>query len=77
MTDVEPDPEAVWRVCHVMTGFCLRCLPHEKMGEDEDCTRGCYLQAVECINVVQTGNPWRKTEGVRRPWTVLGGGHGP
>jgi hypothetical protein len=63
------DP-TVWRVCHVITGDCHKCPSEEIVGGDV-CVRGCYLQAQECINVVETGNPWRKTGDVREPWTVL------
>jgi hypothetical protein len=65
------DSETVWRVCQAIKGECEHCPNSETVGEHEDCTRGCYLQAVECVNIVQTGNPWRKTEGVKPPWTVF------
>jgi hypothetical protein len=64
------DSETVWRVCRAIKGDCKNCPSIEIVG-GEDCTRGCYLQAVECVNIVQTGNPWRKTEGVKPPWTVF------
>ena len=60
----------VHRVCRVIRGDCHGCPKSEMIGGDE-CQRGCYIQAVECINTVETGNPWRKTEGVEAPWTVL------
>lgn len=67
------DDLEVWRVCHVITGDCKRCPATEIIdidGAGDECTRACRLQAEECINVVETGNPWRKTEGVRAPWIV-------
>lgn len=64
-----PAQEDVWRVCRVTTSGCDNC-PAKTIEGGEDYIRGCYLQAVECINVVETGNPWRKTEGVRSPWAV-------
>lgn len=67
-------PEAVWRVCHVINasvGPCKKC-PAKYVREGEAYTRGCYLHAEECINTVETGNPWRKTEGVRAPFVVFG-----
>jgi hypothetical protein len=64
--------EDVWRVCEVIKGPCKHCPASEDFGDGYgDCRRACYLQALECINTVETGNPWRKTEGVREPWTVL------
>lgn len=63
-------PEAVWRVCHVLTADCKRCAPEEEMPPHGLCVRGCYHQAEECVNTVETGNPWRKTEGVRAPFAV-------
>jgi hypothetical protein len=65
---MDGDPN-IWRVCHVITGDCKQC-PESKMVGGDECTPGCYLQAVECVNVVETGNPWRKMEGVRAPWIV-------
>lgn len=77
----EPDQDAVWRVCEVIRGDCEHCPPEEDFGEHGVYKRGCYLQATECVNVVETGNPWRKTTDVRSPWVVLalnlsGGGEG-
>lgn len=63
------DDQEIWRVCRVIKGDCHRCPETEMIGGDE-CVRGCRLQAVECINVVETGNPWRKTDNVRAPWIV-------
>lgn len=63
------EQESVWRVCHAITGECRRC-PERELLHGEDYMRGCYMQAVECINVVETGNPWRKTSGVRAPWVA-------
>jgi hypothetical protein len=63
------DREAeVWRVCHVIRGECQQCPPSDMVHGD---VRGCYAQAVECINTVETGNPWRKTGDVRAPWVAL------
>lgn len=61
------EAEKVWRVCHVITGDCERC-PETTMVRGDPCVRGCYLLAVEAINVVETGNPWRKSTGVKEPW---------
>ena len=63
------DDQEVWRVCRVIKGDCHRCPETEMIGGDE-CVRACRLQADECINVVETGNPWRKTDNVRAPWIV-------
>jgi hypothetical protein len=69
-SDVEGlDLEAVWRVCRVIRGDCKNCPASETFDGDE-CVRGCVLQATECINTVETGNPWRKAEGVKPPWTA-------
>jgi hypothetical protein len=65
------DPSTVWRVCRLIKGECKNCPPSEIDGDRDEVTRGCYLQAVECVNTVQTGNPWRKTEGVKAPWVAL------
>jgi hypothetical protein len=65
------DSETVWRVCHLRRRKCNRCPANEDAGDgDGTYTRGCYLQAVECVNTVETGNPWRKTEDVKPPWIV-------
>lgn len=63
--------EAVWRVCRVINGDCERCPSTETIKGTPGCQRLCYSHAVECINTVETGNPWRKTEGVGEPWSVL------
>ena len=65
------DPRTVWRVCHAISGYCKRCPTTGVHDDEEGFTRGCYLQAVECVNIVETGNPWRKSDGVKAPWTVL------
>lgn len=65
------DSETVWRVCRAIKGECEKCPSSEPFRGEQDCTRGCYMQAVECVNIVETGNPWRKTANVRAPWTVL------
>lgn len=65
----EPAQDDVWRVCRVIRTDCRRCPPRSVVHGD-NCIRACYLHAVECINTVETGNPWRKTEGVKAPWTV-------
>lgn len=62
--------EAVWRVCEVVRGDCQHC-PATEERDGDTCVRSCFVQATECINVVETGNPWRKTEGVDGRWTVL------
>jgi hypothetical protein len=75
------DPSAVHRVCVLVQEECKKCPtfvrswiePHE-----ENCVLGCYMRAVEIINVVETGNPWRKTvlnaRAKRGGWVVLGDG---
>jgi len=63
------DRELVERVCRTIRGECQQC-PEREMVHGEAFQRGCFAQAVECINVVETGNPWRKTEGVKPPWTT-------
>jgi len=62
--------EQVHRVCRAIRGECLNCSQTETFGSDQF-VRGCYQHAVEVINTVETGNPWRKTEGVKAPWTAL------
>ena len=62
--------EQVHRVCRAIRGECLNCSQTETFGSDQF-VRGCYHHAVEVINTVETGNPWRKTEGVKAPWTAL------
>ena len=72
----EPSEDAVWRVCHVIKGDCKGCPRRDLIGGELYC-RGCFRQAEECINTVETGNPWRKTEGVRAPYVVLTPNPGP
>lgn len=68
----ETEEATIWRTCHVITGDCKRCPASEMVGGDE-CVKGCRLQAQECVNVVETGNPWRKTAqaDLRAPWIAL------
>jgi len=67
--EVHIDKEGVWRVCRVMNGGCEQCPPsEERCGETY--VRACYHHATEVINVVETGNPWRKGIGVKEPWTT-------
>lgn len=66
----DAESAVVWRVCHVITGDCKRC-PAVEMHHGDPCTRGCYLHAEECVNTVETGNPWRKTDGVRDPFIAI------
>jgi hypothetical protein len=71
--NAEAEPAAVWRVCEVINatvGPCKRC-PAKYMHDGEAYFRGCYLHAQECINTVETGNPWRKTGDVRAPFVAL------
>lgn len=63
-----PATEAVWRVCEVIKGDCKRCPATEEMPPHGLCIRACYHQAEECVNTVETGNPWRKTGDVREPF---------
>jgi hypothetical protein len=69
------DPADVHRVCHLLRiaddKACKHCPASEELHGEKDCTRGCYALANEIVNTVQTGNPWRKTEGVKPPWAVL------
>lgn len=64
------DQEAVWRVCRCITGDCNNCSPIEIL-DGEKWVRGCYAHATEVLNIVETGNPWRKATGVKPPWVVL------
>ena len=64
------DPAAVHRVCQITKGECKYCpLAFEDHGETY--VHGCVAIAEEIINVVETGNPWRKTDKVKAPWTIL------
>lgn len=67
--------EALWRVCRVIKGDCRQCAATVII-DDEPYTPGCYLHAQEAVNTVETGNPWRKTEGVKAPWVALSTDHG-
>ena len=71
-SDRETEDAAIWRTCHVITGDCKRC-PASEMVDGDECIRGCRMQAEECVNVVETGNPWRKTAqaDLRAPWVAL------
>jgi hypothetical protein len=62
--------QTIWRVCRVIKGDCQRC-PAVEYHHGDPCVRGCYHHATECVNTVETGNPWRKTADVKPPWTVL------
>lgn len=66
--------EAVWRVCHALRTAdgkpCDRC-PMRETIHSEAYMRGCYLQASQIVNIVETGNPWRRTENVKAPWVAL------
>lgn len=55
-----PDPETVYRVCPFLRDLkpCMRCTT--EMFDGEPYTRGCFALAREIVNVVETGNPWRK-----------------
>jgi len=64
------DQETVWRVCRGINGDCDNCSSSETFG-GEEWLRGCYAHATEVLNIVETGNPWRKTDGVKPPWVVL------
>lgn len=68
------DQEDVWRVCHALRTAddkdCEHCPPSEDFNGHGDCTRGCYMIAVELVNITETGNPWRKTADVKAPWTT-------
>lgn len=61
------DDATIWRVCQVLRGECSHC-PASEMVAGDACVRGCRLQAIECVNVVETGNPWRREDGVNAPW---------
>lgn len=62
--------DQVHRVCWAIRGECNGCSKY-RLIDGERYTRSCYHHAVEVINTVETGNPWRKTEGVKAPWTAL------
>lgn len=61
--------EQVHRVCRVIHGECKGCPEYITGMQGARYYRGCYQHAAEVINTVETGNPWRKTEGVKAPWT--------
>ena len=63
--------EQVHRVCRAIHGECKGCSEYTEGMGGARYYRACYHHAVEVINTVETGNPWRKTEGVKAPWTVL------
>lgn len=56
--------ELVWRVCAYMRGKeCQHC-PHSFLLNDYGiCYNMCRSLAEEMINVVETGDPWRRTPG--------------
>lgn len=62
--DDEPSDHLVWLVCRYMPGrddlTCDRCPAWEERPKRGRCKRGCRAMAEEVVNIVQTGNPWRK-----------------
>jgi hypothetical protein len=62
------DDNVVWATCAFLKEYkdsdrtCNKC-PAEEVYLRDPCTRACRLIAQEIINVVETGNPWRKTLG--------------
>lgn len=60
----EADDHLVWLVCRYMPGrddlVCDRCPAWEEHPKHGRCKRGCRAMAEEVVNIVQTGNPWRK-----------------
>lgn len=75
MTDAprdDGDAETVHRVCRVIKGDCANCPAWTvEKSDGERYMRGCYMQALEAVNTVETGNPWRKIENVKAPWVAL------
>jgi hypothetical protein len=74
--DADADEATVWRVCQAQRDdlVCKHC----PRWEDSHCgkvQRGCFAVANELVNIVQTGNPWRKTKlsarAERSGWVVL------
>lgn len=61
--------DAVWRACRVIKGDCNNC-PASEIVDGDKCIRACVAHATECINTVETGNPWRKESGVKPPWVA-------
>lgn len=64
--------EKVWRACEwlrlIEDKHCERCHASEEI-HGETCTNSCRVAAEEIVNVVETGNPWRKPE----PWPAQWG----
>lgn len=72
MSEHEYQPAQVYAVCEYMLRHdgmderCLKCPMREFSEKHGETIRGCVYEAQEIINVVETGNPWRKNE----PWPV-------
>lgn len=64
-----PPNEQVWTVCSYLKRAegqtCKQC--PQMIWMDEFAMLGCYLHAREVINVVETGNPWRKDTTIKIP----------
>lgn len=60
----EPSDHLVWLVCrYLLDGVerpCQLCPAWEEHPRHGRCKRGCRSAAEEVVNIVQTGNPWRK-----------------
>jgi hypothetical protein len=64
--DTEPSEASVHRVCELIReGGCKGCPRRDEIDGE---LRGCFLQAQECVNTVETGNPWRKVGEVCAPF---------
>lgn len=72
----DADEATVWRVCQAQRDdlVCKRC-PRWEDSHRGKVQRGCFAVANELVNIVQTGNPWRKTQlnarAERSGWVVL------
>jgi hypothetical protein len=77
----EPADHIVWLICPYMFGRedkpCQRCPRWEEHPKRGQVVRGCRLVAEEAVNIVQTGNPWRKPAaemiGTKWEWQGMGG----
>ena len=58
--DFNSPSDQVWRVCaYLREETCKRCAPVGEI-DGEPVYWGCHLLAQETINVVETGNAWRR-----------------
>lgn len=56
------DPEKVYAVCPYIRNLlvCKRCDPWRDVQHIGRMKRGCYALAEEVVNIVETGNAWRR-----------------